>query len=195
MTEKSTQHIKIQFEINWLASVISGIGLAGKKGMKQARAAKSFVKELLERISLPRELGPNEIHVVNVHAQYGTYQIIIGASHKKERSVEINGELHHLYVFPSQVRAIPTSQQVRDNLKGCMILRHLVLHLKDPKGDGVHLEPEKIRNSIFCKDTINLTEDEAPAWMKEMQETGRLAISTYRIVQEDILKTLSQKNS
>ena len=165
-------------------------------GMKHLQSAKSFMEQLLAHIQLPRELGPDDIHVVNVHARYGTYQIIIGPAHQKNRPIDINGELHHLYIYPNRVRTMPTAQQTRDHLKGCIILRNLVLHLKDPNGDGKHLDPKKIRHCIFCKDSINLSGDEKPMWMKEMEETGKLALSTYHIVQEDILRSFSQpKNS
>lgn len=155
-----------------------------------------FLEQLMGLVKLPRELGPHEIHVFNVQAKYGNYQIIIGPSDKKakqNRSIEINGELPHLYVSAHQIRPIPSSQQVQHHLKDCIMMRNLVIHLKDPWGDGKHLEELNSRNCIHCKEQINFAGEEGIKTLQQMQQSGTLAKATYRIVQEDILDTLRGK--
>lgn len=160
----------------------------------------SFLEKLIERVKLSAEnLHPNEVHVFNVHAAYGHYQITIGPSKKvlkekhPQRPVEINGAMHHLFVTKNHVAAHPTHKQIHDNLKGCIIMRDLTLHLKDPTGAGHKIEGSNREDAIEAREKINLAGDEGNQMLKKMVHTGKLAKETYKIIQEDILTALANK--
>ena len=159
----------------------------------------SFLERLLERVRLSPNLPPNEVHVFNVHASFGHYQIIIGPAEKMlqgghpHRPLEINGALHHLFVTKNHVAPHPTQKQIHDNLKGCIIMRDLSLHIKDPNGSGRKVEGKNKQEAIYAREKINLAGTEGEKILKRMENTGKLAKDTYKIVQEDILSALDNK--
>lgn len=161
----------------------------------------SFLKKLVERVKLNPNFPPNEVHVFNVHASYGHYQVIIGPSPKVlqkkrqrlERSVEINGVMHHLFVTKNNVMPHPTHRQIHNNLKGCIIMRDLTLHLKDPNGSGRGLASGNKEHAVEFREKINLAGAEGDQVLEKMRTTGKLAKDTYKIVQEDILNALMNK--
>jgi len=163
------------------------------------REVLSFLERLMERVRLAADLPPNEVHVFNVHASYGHYQIIIGPAekvlrrHRRNRQVEINGALHHLFVTKNHIAPHPTHKQIHDNLKGCIIMRDLTLHIKDPTGSGRKLAVGNKQDAILAREKINLAGPAGDKFLKRMEQTGKLAKDTYKIVQEDILNALAHK--
>lgn len=161
----------------------------------------SFLEKLIEIVHLNPDLPQNEVHVFNVHASYGHYQIMIGPASKilqnkkghPQRHLEINGAMHHLFVTKNHVAPHPTHYQIHNNLKGCIILRDLSVHIKDPTGFGKKLMPEIKQHAVECREKINLAGQEGDKFLKRMELTGRLAKDTYKIVQEDILNALIHK--
>ena len=160
----------------------------------------SFLEQLLERVKLSPNLPPNEVHVFNVHASYGHYQVIIGPAEKilncgdrATHSVEINGALHHLFITKNHVAPHPTQHQIHNNLKGCVILRDLALHIKDPTGTGRKVMAANKHDSILAREKINLAGMDGEKFIMRMENSGRLAKDTYKIVQEDILNALANK--
>lgn len=162
----------------------------------------SFLEKLADRVRLDPNLPPNEVHVFNVHAAYGHYQVIIGPAskvmHRKKeailhRPLEINGAMHHLFVTKNHVTPHPSHRQVHNNLRGCIILRDLTVHLKDPTGGGHKVEKAVQKYAVECREKINLAGQEGDKILKRMEWTGKLAKDTYKIVQEDILNALANK--
>lgn len=161
----------------------------------------SFIEKLLERVRLDANLAPNEVHVFNVHASYGHYQVMIGPAAKilkKKaegglRPVEINGAMHHLFVTKNHVTPHPSHSQVHNNLRGCIILRDLTVHLKDPTGSGHKIEKGVAAHAVECREKINLAGKDGDKLLKRMEWSGKLAKDTYKIVQEDILNALTNK--
>ncbi|OGQ04480.1 MAG: hypothetical protein A3F82_03945 [Deltaproteobacteria bacterium RIFCSPLOWO2_12_FULL_44_12] len=159
----------------------------------------TFLKKLMEMVKLAPNLPPNEVHVFNVHASYGHYQIIIGPAEKVlkrnrlQRSLEINGALHHLFITKNHVMPHPTHNQIHNNLRGCIIMRDLTLHLKDPTGAGRKLETGNQKNAVLAREKINLAGNDGEKLLKRIEVTGKLAKDTYKIVQEDILTALANK--
>ena len=159
----------------------------------------SFVKKLMERVKLDPNLNPNEVHVFNVHAAYGHYQVIIGPADKvakhnsNNRPIEINGSLHHLFVSKNHITPHPSHNQIQNNLKGCVIMRDLTLHMKDPTGAGRKLDAQTRQNALYVREKINLAGNDGDKFLKRMENTGKLAKDTYKIVQEDILNALAMK--
>ncbi|MDO8527848.1 MAG: hypothetical protein Q7T03_09200 [Deltaproteobacteria bacterium] len=159
----------------------------------------TFLQRLLDRVKLSQELTPNEVHVFNVHAYYGHYQIIIGPADKllnknmSQRCVEINGAMHHLFITKNNIAPHPSQRQIHNNLKGCIIMRDLTLHMKDPTGSGRKVEGTSVQDILFAREKINLAGIEGDKFLKRMENTGKLAKETYKIIQEDILNALENK--
>jgi hypothetical protein len=74
--------------------------------MKRKHSHATFLEQLKRSISSLKHMKPHDMHVLTVHANYGNYEIVIGpeakrgAGHNHERMVEINGEIHHLFISP-----------------------------------------------------------------------------------------------
>lgn len=158
----------------------------------------SFVRKLMERVKLDPNLNPNEVHVFNVHAAYGHYQVIIGPADKVARQsngrpVEINGSLHHLFVSKNHITPHPSHHQIQNNLKGCVIMRDLTVHMKDPTGTGRKLDARTRQSALLVREKINLAGQDGEKFLKRMGHTGKLAKDTYKIIQEDILNALAMK--
>lgn len=166
----------------------------------QHREIMSFVKKLMERVKLSPDSTPNEVHVFDVHAAYGHYQVIIGPADKvakqsnsNNRPVEINGSLHHLFVSKNHITPHPSHHQIHNNLKGCIIMRDLTVHMKDPTGTGRKLDSQTRNNALSVREKINLAGQDGEKLLKRMENTGKLAKDTYKIIQEDILNALAMK--
>lgn len=157
-----------------------------------------FLEKLLQRVRLDPNFPPDEVHVFNVHAAYGHYQVIIGPADKVTkmhpgRPLEINGVMHHLFVTKNHVATHPSNRQVHNNLKGCIIMRDLTIHIKDPTGSGRKLVGTNKQSAVAAKEEINLAGTEGHRLLNRMVHTGKLAKDTYKIVQEDILNALVNK--
>lgn len=166
------------------------------------RAIASFLEKLLERVHLDVNLPPNEVHVFNVHASFGHYQVIIGPASKMlnrnkgkldDRALEINGAMHHLFVTKTKVTPHPSHHQIHNNLKGCIIMRDLSIHIKDSTGKGRKVARDQRDHAVECREKINLAGNNGEKFLKRMELTGKLAKDTYKIVQEDILNALTNK--
>lgn len=159
----------------------------------------SFLEKLIQRVKLSPDLPPNEVHVFHIHAAYGHYQVMIGPAEKLlkgrhlKRPVEINGAMHHLFVAKNHVAPHPTHRQIHNNLKGCIIMRDLTVHIMDPTGSGKKINGGSRQHAIEAKEQINLAGPEGTNMLKRMTLTGQLAKDTYKIVQEDILNALVNK--
>ena len=168
--------------------------------MTQSKQIASFIERLLEEGKLTKPLSPDEVHIFNVHAAYGSYQIVVGPAHKvmgkqkeMQRSLEISGAMHHLFVGKNNIAAHPSIRQVQNNLKGLIIMRELNIHIKDPTGQGKKISPELKATAVAAKKQINLAGPDGERHFKRMQLTGKLAKDTYKIIQEDILTALASR--
>ncbi len=72
-------------------------------------------------------------------------------------------------------------------------MRDLTLHLKDPTGAGRKLETGNQKNAVLAREKINLAGNDGEKLLKRIEVTGKLAKDTYKIVQEDILTALANK--
>ncbi len=171
--------------------------------MKKRRATEPFLKELRKVIEELARMKPGEVHVLSVNANYGRYEIVIGAEHGKRgrrrarvRPIEINGEIHHLFVSPRRVRAMPSKNQVLENLKDTVIVRDLTVHMVDPEGDGKHLEPsDDGNNGIHIREYINLAGARGKELLEEVEHSDRISMAAYRIIQDDILGALKMQRN
>ena len=68
-------------------------------------------------------------------------------------------------------------------------MRDLSIHLVDPKGDGKHLKQEA-NNNLHARECINLAGDDGEKIIEEVGHDAGLMLAAYRIVQQDILKSL-----
>lgn len=157
-----------------------------------------FLEKLKEAIKSLRDMKPGEVHVLSINANYGHYQIVIGPEQNREgtkndhsRPIEINGEIHHLFVSPNSIRPQPSKRQMTDNLKDTIIMRDLKIHIVDPKGDGHHLADSKESdNAISAHECINLAGQNGEKLRAAMERSSRLAMAAYKIAQEDILRSI-----
>jgi hypothetical protein len=165
--------------------------------MKRKARSKKFLKELRSLIGALKHMKPGETHILSINANYGHYQLVIGPdknamSDEDERSIEIEGEIHHLFVTPDEVRAQPSKNQVIDNLKDTVIMRGLHVQLKDPKGDGERLKTLGGFNGLRAKEYINLAGKAGDDIIERVESSDEISLDTYRLIQEDIIKALKQ---
>jgi hypothetical protein len=166
--------------------------------MKRRGAERPFLGELRELVSRLRKMKPGESHVFSINASYGHYQLVVGPGPKggrmEMRPIEINGEIHHLFVTPRSISALPSRAQVEENLKDTVIVRGLSIHLCDPKGDGRHLAPGNgAGNGIHAREYINLAGSSGEKLIDDVERSDDLSLEAYRIVQEDILRALRER--
>jgi hypothetical protein len=167
--------------------------------MKKKAKSKTFLKELRSLVSALKDMKPGETHVLSVDANYGRYQIVIGPGKKAkddERPIEIEGEIHHLFVSPDKVRTHPSKEQVFENLKDTVIMRGLQVHLEDPMGDGMHLKNgSKMDNGLRAKEYINLAGSVGERIIENFRTSDEISHDTYRIIQDDVLKALKNNRN
>lgn len=146
-------------------------------------------------------MRPNETHVLTVHANYGNYEIVIGpedndASMRKShrRPVEINGEIHHLFISPAAVAPNPSQEQVHDKLKHTVIMQDLAVHLRDDSGEGRHAVGHNgSQIGVTARGLINMAGKEGEELLQQMEESGELNDIAYQIIQDDILHALEKR--
>jgi hypothetical protein len=165
--------------------------------MKQKAKNRAFLKELQNLVSGLRNMKPGETHILNINANFGRYQLVIGPQKEDaangDHSIEINGEIDHLFVTPDEVRAQPSRDQVKDNMKGTVIMKGLEIHLHDPNGDGEHLTPfTNGDKNLVPRQCINLAGEKGENLIETLGQSETSSLDAYRIVQEDILKALKQ---
>jgi hypothetical protein len=162
----------------------------------------SFLEQLKRTISSLEDMKPDDVHVLTVHANYGNYEIVIGpenhhgGENDHSRSVEINGEIHHLFITPDDVTPNPSHNQVHDKLKNTVIMQNLSVHLRDDDGDGEHaVGSSGSKHGVEPRGMINMAGAEGEEIVHEMEESGKLNDITYHIIQEDILHALDKRRS
>ncbi len=155
----------------------------------------NFLKNLLQKDKVLKKLRPCEIAIFNVHGSFGDYQVKVFEKnpHLKTRSVEINGHIHHLFVNNKKVEAMPTKNEIKNNLKGTVIMRDITVRLfdKDGRGARVIIKNSK-RDGAHAAEKINLAGSAGPKIIKGYEKSEKLANKTYKIVQRDILKALEK---
>ncbi len=168
--------------------------------MKRRRENASFIEQLKRTVRSLRDMKPGEVHVLSINANYGHYQIVIGAKGVSDaqdssemRPIEINGEIHHLFVSPRAIRAMPSRQQVMENLKNTVIMNGLTVHLRDPLGDGHHLSDENGSNGLHAREYINLAGTKGDELIERAEHSGSLSMAAYRLIQEDILHAIRER--
>jgi hypothetical protein len=160
-----------------------------------------FLKELRGLVSRLRKMRPGESHVFSVNANYGHYQLAVGPGARRTgrgagafRPIEINGEIHHLFLTPRSISALPSKEQVAANLRNTVIVRGLAIHLCDPRGDGKHLMPANGNgNGIHAREFINLAGTSGRQLIEEVEHSEEMSLEAYRIIQQDILRALKRK--
>lgn len=165
--------------------------------MKRRRAKTPFIEKLREAIKSIRLMRPGEVHVVSVNANYGHYQIIIkpiqGKGSPLEKRIEINGEIHHLFLSPKKLAAQPSKRQMIENLKDTVIMKSLNIHIMDPKGDGRHLSIPEHSSGMHAIEYINLAGQGGNDLVDNAEHSRKYSLAAYRIIQNDILKALKKK--
>lgn len=186
---------------------LGGIVPAHRRGFMVTKinhngAGQAFIKLLLKYRAELKRLRPRDICVFNVIANYGSYQIIVGPEYSDaeckrlnvkphSRSIVINGSMHHLFVNPRHVSALPDHEDVRSNLRGSVIMKDIVIHILDQDGRGSSVKITRIgQDGVHAKQNINLAGEKGIPMIENYMSSGRLAIETYKIIQRDILKAL-----
>lgn len=144
-------------------------------------------------------MRPKEIRVFSVNANYGTYQVKVGPEHSPltcrqlgtrphSRPIEIHGELHHLFIENgNNISAIPSHEAIDNNLKGTVIIKGLTVHLKDEHGNGIGVaDGPDAAHTVEARERINLAGEPGEKAVIQLEQTGKLAKETYRIIQSDI---------
>ncbi len=175
-------------------------GSQGGNTMKRKQSHATFLEQLKRSIASLKHMKPNDMHVLTVHANYGNYEIVIGPEAKQglggnhERMVEINGEIHHLFISPDSIAPNPSRQQIHDKLKHTVIMQDLAVHLRDSKGDGQHASGhDGSAHGVMPRGMINMAGEEGEELIHKMEESGQLNDITYHIIQDDILHALEKK--
>ncbi len=168
--------------------------------MKRRKAHAAFIEQLQESISSLKHMKPDEMHVITVHANYGNYEIVIGPELKNApegkhlRPIEINGEIHHLFISPEAIAPNPSKRQVDDKLKHTVIMQDLSVHLRDAKGDGRHASGRNGSGAgVLPRGMINMAGAEGEALLDKVAASNKLNDITYKIIQNDILQALHKR--
>lgn len=156
---------------------------------------KKFIDELREVVISLKRMKPNDVHIIHVRASYGNYQLVIGPTgpgRKKElRPIEINGNLHHLFISPEKVTANPTHRQVENYMRDTVIMRDVTIHILDSAGEGKEISASRGHLSpVLAKEYINLAGPDGDSMLKIKEMNGELTKAAYHIIQSDILHTL-----
>ena len=161
------------------------------------KSHRPFFERLKQLVKDLKHMKHDEIHVISINANFGHYQILIGAECRQgevlERPIEINGEIHHLFLSEEEIRTQPSRKQLMENLKDTVIMRNLHIHFKDPKGDGRHLQLTG-GNGIHPSEYINLAGKRGQRLLNNASSNVRMSLEAYRIIQQDILKSLKKKH-
>lgn len=153
----------------------------------------NFLRRLLKGHKDLGKIKSNELAIFNVCGNYGHYQIKIGPLDEKTkaRSVEINGKVHHLFINNKHVEPLPSHDEIKNNMRGTIIMNEVSLHLYDKEGEGKKVIIErKDADGAHARQHINLAGEDGEKMLHECESTGQLANETYQIVQEDILKSI-----
>ncbi len=150
----------------------------------------TFLVQLLKKEHISR-LRPDEVVIFNVHGSYGNYQVKVGALNKENNSrpIEINGNVHHLFISKERVRTLPSHEDIKHNMKGTIVMSDISIELFDGSGHGMNviIEPEKT-HKLHPNKYINLAGDVGEKYLNAFESGQKMADETYRIIQEDILK-------
>lgn len=170
----------------------------GVGAMKRRRSHASFLEELKGVVRSLRKMKPGEVHVISINASYGHYQIVIGPENHSNkgghtRPIEINGEIHHLFVSPHAVRAQPSKEQMTHNLRDTVIMRDLRVHIIDPAGDGEHIAHDKMSaDELSAREYINLAGNIGEKIIHDAPHSHYVTMAAYKIIQEDIIKSFKE---
>lgn len=172
---------------------------AHKKAM-----SRPFIRRIIELENLKKSMAPKEIHVFNINGNYGHYQLEIGPEYTEHqcksmhlkphsRPLMINGEIHHLFMTKNALTPTPTHEEVNRNLRGTVIMKDLKIHIFDNDGMGESVKIEKMEeNGVSPRELINLAGERGSEMMHDYKSTGKLAKETYKLIQQDILRSLEQ---
>jgi hypothetical protein len=153
----------------------------------------NFLQQLRKAARTLKGMKPGEVHVLSIHANYGNYQIVINNGGHGERPIEISGEIHHLFLSPDNLRALPSRQQMLSNMKGTVIMKSLTVHMYDPTGDGEHLLENDHASEISVREYINFAGNKGRHMLEKAMHSHRMSLIAYRLVQRDILKALRRQ--
>ncbi len=157
----------------------------------------SFIEQLKGVVESLKDMKPNEMHVLTVHANYGNYEIVIGPEDlegQHRRSLEINGEIHHLFISPDEISPHPSKVEIHEKLKHTVIMQDLTIHLHDPSGDGTHaMGHDGTSQGVMPRGMINMAGEEGEELLHNIEANGELNDITYHIIQEDILGALNKQ--
>lgn len=163
---------------------------------KRANRQQRFFEELKTIVRSLQHMKPEEVHIIQVRANYGTYQIVIGpesalAFNRHARPLEIRGEIPHLFMTPDQITPIPSNHQIAQHMKDTIIMRGLTVHILDEQGDGEHItRSDGESEAVKVREYINLAGDKGKKMLQKVESQGLLPKATYGIIQEDILHSL-----
>jgi hypothetical protein len=152
-----------------------------------------FIESLMKRDKILKKLKRKEVMIFNVNGSYGVYQVKIGPEDTIDhsRSIEINGQIHHLFLSKKRIEPLPAKEDINNNMRGTVIMRDITVHLFDKNGEGhkVKIERSEI-DGVHAKNQINLAGQDGEKMLNEIEATGKLADEAYQIIQKDILKSV-----
>lgn len=152
----------------------------------------SFVQNLRKKVKSLKKMKHGDVHVFTINANYGRYKIIVGPMKQNNHCpVEIEGQVHHLFVSPKDIRPNPSQKQIRENLKHTVIIQDLSVHINDHSGSGK--QPSETEGSAKPREYINLAGKEGEKIIRRAKKHGRLSRAAYNIIQKDILRTLKEE--
>lgn len=165
--------------------------------MIRKRAHDRFIDQLKRTVASLKNMKPNDMHVITVHANYGNYELVIGpekvSGSDHNRPVEINGEIHHLFISHDHISPNPTKEQIHDKLKDTIIMQDLEVHLHDPDGGGMHAySSDGSHHGVEPHALINMAGHEGEEIIHRLEDSGELNDITYQIIQDDILHALEK---
>jgi hypothetical protein len=152
----------------------------------------NFIERLINQNQALKRLKPHNIMIFNVSGNLGYYQVKVGPlnADTNTRQIEINGQIYHLFISKNHIETIPTSEEVKNNLRGLVIMKDIMIHLIDEDGAGFKVKIERHNlDGVHPRNLINLGGDNGREMLQKLEESGRMAEETYHLIQEDILKS------
>lgn len=169
--------------------------------MKRHQSHAAFLEQLKRTVSSLNDMKPEDMHVLTVHANYGNYEIVIGPEipegqgMRRHRELEINGEVHHLFISKDEITPNPSHEQIHDKLKDTIIMQDLSVHLRDLEGNGLHaIGNNGSKRGVMPRGMINMAGNRGEELIHQIEENGELDDITYQIIQEDILNALEKRD-
>lgn len=164
----------------------------------------TFWARLKRALPTLRTLAAREEKTLTINAHFGQYELKIGQEYTDfecrkraipahSRPIELNGTIDHLYIVEGEeITPHPSQNSVDNQLGSAVIIRGVTVHIFDKNGDGQGISRHREDADITIQETMILRADNDTNQLEKLHKSGQLTASTYKIMQEDIIRMLRE---